>query len=402
MRVLWVKLGGLWPLDAGGRLRSFHIVSELSKRHRVTILTTHASESERDGLLEHLPRAERIVSFPHAAPKVGSLLFATALARSWLSSFPVDLGRWRVPALRSELARRLAEGSTDVVIADFLCAAANVSCESTVPRILFEHNVEYHIWKRLARVERRWWRRLALELEWRKVRRFESRACRRATTVVAVSDADRSALRRLAPEARIRVVPTGVDTTFYSPNGTKELPARLVFTGSMDWYPNQDGVTYFVESVLPGIRREVPEAFLTVVGRAPPARLLALAARNGIEVTGRVVDVRPFIAASEVYVVPLRVGGGTRLKIFEALAMGKAVVSTRIGAEGLPLVPGEHFLCADDPADFAAAVVGLLRDPERRRALGRAGRRLVAERHSWTQVAREFESVCGEVTGHAN
>jgi len=167
----------------------------------------------------------------------------------------------------------------------------------------------------------------------------------------------------------------------------------------MDWYANEDGIVHFLDAILPAIRGEIPETGLTIVGRNPTPRLRQAAARAGASVTGTVDDVRPFISEAAVYIVPLRIGGGTRLKIFEALAMGKAVVSTRVGAEGLPLAPGVHFLGADDPAEFARAVVSLLRDPGRRKALGLAGRRLVEERFSWPQVAREFEARCAEIAG---
>ena len=164
----------------------------------------------------------------------------------------------------------------------------------------------------------------------------------------------------------------------------------------MDWFPNEDAVLYFIDAVLPRIRLNIPEVSLTVVGRNPRPRVLMAAEKAGVQITGTVDDIRPYVAEAAVYVVPLRVGGGTRLKIFEALAMGKAVVATTVGAEGLPLIPGKHFLRADDPADFAHAVVSLLMDPDRRRALGIAGRRLVEEQYSWGLVAREFAARCTE------
>jgi glycosyltransferase involved in cell wall biosynthesis len=232
---------------------------------------------------------------------------------------------------------------------------------------------------------------LLLALEWRKMRRAEAAACARARLTIAVSEPDRHMLAALAPRARVVAVPTGVDTAYFSRNGSRDHTAHLVFTGSMDWFPNEDGILHFMEAILPAIRREVPEVSLTVVGRQPSPRLRARAGRAGVRVTGTVDDVRPYVAEASVYVVPLRVGGGTRLKIFEALAMGKAVVSTRVGAEGLPLEPGTHFIQADAPADFADAVVGLLRSPARRQQLADAGRTLVQARYSWAQVARQFE-----------
>jgi glycosyltransferase involved in cell wall biosynthesis len=394
LRIAWVKIGGLWPLHTGGRLRSFHIVSELSRRHRVTVLTTHRPGEDPSALARRLPHCERVVSFPHAAPKQGSWRFVGSLARSWLSPLPVDLWKSRVPAVRAEVERLVGAGLVDLCVADFLVAAPNVPLGGAVPVVLFEHNVEHMIWKRLAAVEARAWRRRLLALEWRKMRRCEARACAQATLTIAVSDVDRALLATDAPGARVATVPTGVDTAYFAPNGVPESPAHLVFIGSMDWYPNEDAMVFFVGEVLPLIRRAVPDARLTVVGRNPSARLRALGEAAGVRITGTVEDVRAWIAEAAVYVVPLRVGGGTRLKIFEGLAMGKAVVSTTVGAEGLPLVDGTHFVRADGAAEFARAVVSLVRDPDRRRTLGTAGRRLVEARYSWAEVAREFEARC--------
>lgn len=397
MRILWVKPGGLWPLNTGGRLRSFHTLSELSHRHRLVLLTTHGPDDDPEELAARLPHCERVASFPHRPPKNGSLGLAGAVVGSWLSELPVDLWKWRVPRLRAEAARLMEGGKVDLCVADFLTAVSNVPLGGPVPVVLFEHNVEHLLWKRLGQVERSRWRRLLLELEWRKMRRFEAGACTRASLTVAVSAPDRALLAAVAPRARVREIATGVDTTHFVPSGGTESAAGLVFTGSMDWLPNEDAILHFAHAILPLILREVPDASLTVVGRKPSAKLRAAIAGLPIELTGGVDDIRPYVARAAVYVVPLRVGGGTRLKICEALAMGKAVVATTVGAEGLPLLPGEHFIHSDDPADFSRAVVSLLRDPGRRQALGAAGRRLMEARHTWPQVASEFEARCREV-----
>ena len=401
LRILWVKIGGLWPLNMGGRLRSFHTIAELARRHRVTVLTTHGPADDFDELARQLGDCERVRSVPYAIPKAGTLGFAAALARSWLSPYPADLWKCRIPALQARVHEALAAG-VDVCVADFLVSMPNMPRTTRVPTVLFEHNVEYMIWKRLSEVERRAWRRALLAIEWRKMRRYESWACRRARLTIAVSEADRALLAAGAPTADIRAIPTGVDTAYFHPNGTAEKPATLVFTGSMDWYPNEDAILDFIATTLPEVRRQMPGVSLAVVGRNPSDRLKAAGAAAGVQVTGTVPDVRPHVAEAAVYIVPLRVGGGTRLKIFEALAMGKAVVSTTVGAEGLPIVPGEHFLQADGAAEFARAVVGLLEDSGRREALGLAGRRLVEARYSWEQVGRQFERYCEEiVSSHA-
>jgi glycosyltransferase involved in cell wall biosynthesis len=396
LRILWVKVGGLWPPTTGGRLRSLHMIAELSQRHRVDLLTTQRLADEAASLRARLPACERIDALPYTLPKQGTAPFALAVARSWASPYPADLWRWRIPAVRARIRERIKEG-VDLCVADFLVAMPNLPNRTSTPVVLFEHNVEYMIWKRLHEVEKRPWRRALLALEWRKMRRYEAKACARAGLTVAVSEADRGLLAANASGADIRAIGTGVDTAYFHPNDGVEAPATLVFTGSMDWYPNEDAIMYFIGAILPELRREVPGLSLAVVGRDPTDRLRAACGAAGVHVTGTVADIRPYVAEAAVYIVPLRIGGGTRLKIFEALAMGKAVVSTRVGAEGLPIVSGQHFLRADSPADFAQAVVTLLKDPDRRHALGMAGRRLVEERYSWAQVTRQFENHCEEV-----
>jgi len=398
MRIVWVKMGGLWPATTGGRVRSLNTISELAHGHQVTVITTHGNGDDPDGLKQQLAGCERVISVPYAVPKRGSAAFIGAVARSWFSHYPVDLWKWRVPEVCRAVREVLADGDVDLCVADFLFAAANVPMSANgVPVLLFEHNVEYLIWQRLANLETSGWKRALFEMEWRKLRACEADACRRAALTVTVSDDDRQRLEELGAGIRAVPIPTGVDTRYFTPRRDTEVPGRLVFSGSMDWHPNEDAVCYFADEILPRIRAEVPGASFTIVGRNPGARVRELAARQGIVVTGTLDDVRPSIAEGSVYVVPLRAGSGTRIKIFEALSMGKAVVSTSVGAEGLALESGRHFLAADTAHDFAQAVIRLLRDPARRRALGDVGRALVDANYSWSKVARQFEARCEEV-----
>jgi len=397
MRILWVKMGGLWPATTGGRVRSLNTISELARSHQVTVITTHGHGDDPDGLKQQLAHCERVLSVPYAVPKRGSAAFAASVAGSWFSHYPVDLWKWRVRDVRREVRAALAKSDTDLVVADFLFAAVNVRMPGDVPVLVFAHNVEYLIWQRLAHLESSPWKRALFEMEWRKVRACERDVCRRADLTIAVSDDDKERLAELGAGIRAASIPTGVDTGYFRPRGAAEVPARLVFSGSMDWHPNEDAVCYFVDTILPRIRAEAPAASFTIVGRNPSARVRELAAQPGVIVTGTIGDVRPAIGEASVYVVPLRAGSGTRIKIFEALAMGKAVVSTTVGAEGLALESGRHFLAADTPHDFANAVIRLLRDPARRQVLGDAGRALVEANYSWPMVAREFEEHCEKV-----
>ena len=402
MRILWVKVGGLWPPTTGGRLRSFHLISELSRRHQVSVLTTHGRDDDPEGLARQLPGCETVKSVPYQLPRHDSVRFKLSLVRSWTSALPVDVWKCRVHALQAHVRRALASGDVDVCVADFLAAAPNVPLRnSRVPIVLFAHNVEHQIWKRMSDHERSPWRRALLEVEWRKMRRYERRVCQQAALTLAVSDHDCALLADNAPGAAIAPIPTGVDTVFFQPDPAREVPGRVVFTGAMDWYPNEDGMLHFVDAVWPAVCQAVPHASLTIIGRNPSAQMRSAAQRAGATLTGTVDDVRPHVLEGAVSIVPLRIGGGTRLKIFEALAMGKAVVSTTIGAEGLPLTPDRHYGRADAPGAFAGAIAALLTDDRRRLAMGEAGRTLVERHYSWPQVASTFEQRLSEAVTDA-
>lgn len=394
MRILWIKVGGLWPLTSGGRLRSFHLLKELSKRHEIILLTTHTTPDEATELAQQLPHCAYVGSVMHVAPKWNSARFMRLLLRSWFTSWPVDLLKNHVPALQAEVSRILRQEDIDKCVTDFLVAATHVPFDGRVPIVFFAHNVEFMIWKRLCATTTHWWKRLPLALEWRKMRRYETLVCQHADVTVAVSPLDLELFRSTAPLMKGVSIPTGVDTAYFGAHYFPEQPGHLVFSGSMDWHPNEDAVLFFLDRVMPLIRKAVPEASLTVVGRNPGKHLMKQVAHHAIELTGTVDDIRQYVGAAAVFIVPLRIGGGTRLKIFEALAMGKAVVSTSIGAEGLPLVNGVHYLCADEPTTFAHAVIALLNNPARRQQLGNAGRALVEQFFSWQQVAHDFDAKC--------
>jgi len=260
---------------------------------------------------------------------------------------------------------------------------------------VFTHNVEAEIWRRHAEQATNPVARRLLTQQWKRMLRFEASALARFDLVLAVSDADARTFGDLYPgrlAAPAHVVQTGVETDYFTPVAAVPERTHMVFTGSMDWLPNEDGMTWFCREILPKVREAEPAATLSIIGRAPTPAVRRLGDLAGVEVTGRVDDVRPHIARGAVYIVPLRIGGGTRLKIFEAMAMAKAVVSTTIGAEGLPVVDGRHLDLADDPARFAQAVVRLMRDESARRALEAAARALVVEKYDWSAVALDFEA----------
>ena len=235
------------------------------------------------------------------------------------------------------------------------------------------------------------------------MRAAERRYIRLADHVLAVSENDRSYFASYADPSKITVIPGAGKTTLFKLITGQEKPDSLVFTGSMDWMPNEDAILFFAEDILPHLLREVPNVHLSVVGRKPSQCLRNLAEQNPcILVTGEVPDIRPHVRESSVYVVPLRIGGGTRIKIFEAMAMGKAVVSTPVGAEGLPVRHNENIVLAEEPADFAQQVARLLKDRAERERIGRAARVLVEQNYSWRSVAGLFDIVFERVTHKTN
>jgi glycosyltransferase involved in cell wall biosynthesis len=300
--------------------------------------------------------------------------------------------------VRHKLQALLKQETYEVIVCDFVMAAGVIPWDWPVPKVLFTHNVEATIWRRHYRVATDFLWKAISWLEWRKMQAAERHYLRLADRVLTVSETDREAFAPFIEPEKLAVIPTGVDVDYFQPMPVDETTNSLVFTGSMDWLPNEDAILYFVEAILPLIKQQCPQVSLKVVGRSPSRKLQALADREkSIRLTGWVEDIRPFVARGSICVVPLRIGGGTRLKIFEAMAMGKAVVSTTVGAEGLPVQPGENILLADTPDDFASSVVTLLRDPAERKRLGAAARALVHENYGWPKVAEKFARILQNV-----
>ena len=403
MRILWLKSDLLLPLDKGGKLRTWHLMRHLARRHEITYLAFREPgqpAADVEGMKEVAARVETIT---RGEPAKGTLRFYLDAALHLFDPLPYAVGKYRSSEYRRTLARLLADETFDLIVCDFLFPAVNLPKRLPCPAVMFTHNVESEIWRRHAETKPGLLGRLLYGAQHRRMLRYERRTLARFDGVLAVSDADRETFARLYPGAitqPVHVVPTGVDTEYFAPSGGSHQASNLIFTGSMDWLPNEDAMLYFCRDVMPAIRAEVPDTTLTIVGRTPTPAVKKLAEAQGVTVTGRVDDVRPYMRDAAVYIVPLRIGGGTRLKIFEAMAMGKAVVSTTIGAEGLPVTDGEHVLLADEPTTFARAVVHLIRDTAHRRRLEAAARALVLARYDWSAVAGELEDALIRFASH--
>jgi glycosyltransferase involved in cell wall biosynthesis len=288
----------------------------------------------------------------------------------------------------------------DLVFCDFLHTAAPLLQLNFKPKVMFEHNVEFLLRKRKWMTEQHPLRKVVFGSEWRRTRTVEEKACRSFDHVLAVSEDDQRTFEQEFAIGTVSTLPAGVDADFFQPTSEPQQTGRMVFVGSMDWEPNEDGILWFLDDVYPRIRRSIPGASLAVVGRNPSSRLQAIAANApAVEITGRVGDVRPYVSKAEVVVVPLRVGGGTRIKIPEAMAMGKAVVSTPIGAEGLPFRDGREIRIAERSEEFAHAVIELLKNATLRDDIATAARQEVVKNHGWEMVVDRTEAILERVAG---
>jgi len=396
VHILWLKTELLHPLDKGGRIRTYQMLRHLRRDHRITYLTLDDGCHGADAIERATEYCTDLVRVPARFSPKGSLQFYWQLVRNLASALPYAVAKYRSSAMEESITTLTAAGDIDLVVCDFLFPAVNVPKRLPVQALLFQHNVEAMIWRRHASVASSRWRQAYLRRQWRRMHEFERAQCQRFDGVVAVSPEDAVSFAREYGIRNVWPVPTGVDTDYFRPaHTTPTEPHGLIFTGSMDWMPNVDAVVFFAEAILPLIHAEAPDAKLEIVGRSPAPAVLALARRHpSITVSGTVPDVRPYLERARVFVVPLRVGGGTRLKIFEAMAMEKAIVTTSVGAEGLPVHDGEHLLIADSPAAFAAAITRLLRDPELAAALGSRAAALVRSRFGWAPAAEQFADIC--------
>ena len=394
-RLLFISTRYLFPADSGGKIRTVNILRGLQGGAFEVHLASPVPEG-RAHATELRSICDRFLGWPVASRRFG---FALTRMRHLASTLPIavatDYSSSGRHAVREEIGR-----TPDLIVVDFPHAAVLAPPPYPCASVLFTHNVEAEIFRRHAeaasdRLRRAIWRNQA-----RKMESYERTLLPRFDAVVAVAERDREYFRTAYGATNVMVIPTGVDLDYFSYTETPPLASpragTVVFTGSMDWMANIDGIQYFMDEVWPAVTRVRPEAKFVVVGKNPPPALVERAKMRRLNWTfsGFVDDVRPFVRESHAYVIPLRVGGGTRIKVYEAMAMGCAVVSTRIGVEGLPVEHERHFVEADAPADMAAELVRLLDDHDKRLRLSRAARSFVESQMSTQRVAQIFEDIC--------
>ncbi len=398
MRLLFLTPQLPFPPHKGTSLRNLNLIKGLAPHHEVHLLSFVQGGGE---LAVAGPLSELCASIQTVAAPQRSLL--QRLSTLAFSPLPDVALRLASPLFAEKLEASLARMKFDAVQVEGLEMAQYypATAASFPAVILDEHNAEYVLQRRAfevdSRAPRRWLGAAYSLVQWLKLKNYERNACRRATAVAAVSEADRRALLQLDPGLDITVVPNGVDTEYFrrrplAQGKDSESAPTLAFTGTMDFRPNVDAMTWFCHEVLPQIHRRLPRTHLVVVGQSP-ARGVRELASPFVTVTGAVEDVRPHLEKATAYVVPMRMGGGVRLKVLEAMAAGIPVVSTRAGAEGIAVEDGENLLLADKAADFAAKVVDVLTNVSLARHLATQGRKLVEDQYDWRLITPKLEDL---------
>ena len=383
------------PSDSGAKIRTFNLIKQLSVFAKVTLLTFDFEGKKR------VPEALQELGIDTVTLRASEKTNPFFL----FSKKPFSIRKYYSIVLCQKIRELIVKDKYDLVHFDHIHTAQYINDINDIPSVIDEHNIEFKILERCVNPESNIFKKLIFKQQASKMSKFEASIATEASCCLTVSELDKVELLKLAHNnVKVEIIPNGVDTDYFSSAqktdnkllGLKE--DALVFTGSMDWLPNSDAVEYFCADILPLIWQKKPETKFYVVGKNPPEKIKKLGHKDKrIIITGMVSDVRPFIIKSKVFVVPLRIGGGTRLKILEALSMQKAVVSTTIGAEGIDIIDGRHILLADKPKDFSNKVISLLEDLELTNNLGKQGRKLVLEKYDWQIIGKSLLEIYRQI-----
>lgn len=399
MNLLWISHNVPYPPKTGVLQRNNNLLREASRRADIYLLAVFRSDilpGEYDleaatRELGKLCRRVEIVYLPTETSR--AVLYWTAFA-SLFTADPFSVNWAKSRAMRSQLRHLLESVKFDIVHFDTIGLAAYRDDVGAVPKILNHHNMESHLLRRRVEFETHPLKRFYYAREAEKLERYQQRVCPEFDVHLTVSEVDRERLLEFVPGIRAEVIANGVDVDYFRAGGLQQTPGNLVMASGMNWFPNRDAVLYMCDEIWPRLCAKMPDLSWTVVGASPPQRLLDLARHDSrITVTGFVDDVRPYLDRAEIYLCPMRDGGGTRLKILDALAMSKPIVSTTLGCEGIDVTPGVDVLLADTPDEFVEQVARLRSDSFLRQSIANAARELAIGRYSWDVIGSQLAGV---------
>jgi glycosyltransferase involved in cell wall biosynthesis len=381
-----------YPPTAGNRTRTLNLARRLARRHRITFIAHRNAEAEEAARVLGQHGIETMLVNRVIPAKSGPLFYARLVA-NLASPHPYSVASHSSEAIRLAVRAFADQHRIDLWQAEATTLIDALEDLNGACKVVIAHNVESLIWQRYHEAEPNPLKRWYIKQQWRKFERFERRAFAEATRVVAVSAEDARLMQQFG-RGRVDVVDNGIDRAYFEAIQADRDPRQILFLGSLDWRPNLDAVKLLLDRILPAVLAEEPSARLCLVGRKPPGSVIRrVQALERIELHADVPDIRPYLARSGVMVVPLRIGGGSRLKILEALATGLPVISTRVGAEGLELLPGRDFMEANTVDEMVHTLIGCLRDPGLAQAQAARVRRFVLDRYDWDMLATKLESV---------
>ncbi len=386
MKILYLLPYNPVPPVFGGAIRIYHILKSLAQSHTVTV-AGFGGQEDIEKLSREFPELQNnihLVALPY-----GKLRVVKSFLRSLFSGYSHWHSRDQSPQLQSLINDLVAENDFDIIHSEFP-VLAGYDFDTDAIRVLDSHNVEYDNFQRMAEGSIHPFRKLYYWLESRKFYREEIKIASNQDAILVTSRRDAVLFDADVPQVPKYIIPNGVDLNYFQPDNEPREPYSIVFVGMMKYLPNEDAMIFFLDEIFPRIVDKIPEVKIYIVGSNPGDALLSRQNKH-IEVTGFVDDVRPFIDRSSVYVVPLRMGGGTRLKILEAMAMQKPVVTTSLGCEGLGLRNKETALIADNAEYFAESVIELLRNRELASRLTIKAEKLVKEKFSWNVIGSQLQ-----------
>lgn len=393
MKILFLTPYVPYPLNNGGLIRVHHLLLNLGQKHTVTAICMEPdNEPQAKGIAYFKEQGIRIETIPVANNQKQELKRIYQLL-SLVSSKPYQYKQYHSDAMQKAISKHLREGSYDLLMVEF-SQMGYYEFNTDLPRYVDQHNVEYEIMHRTYQTEKSPLRKLLAFSEWKKYYKQEIENCEKFTACLTTSQRDAEILQQRSPGMECHVISNGVDSEFFSPDNTAIDPNMVLFTGTISYYPNTEGILWFYQKIWPLIMAKNPDATFCIAGKSPPAEIQAIADSDpAVTATGMVDDMRDYYNKSAVVVVPLRVGGGTRLKILEGMSMSKAIVSTSVGAEGIDHTDGKDILLKDTPEDFSDAVVSVMRDANLRLKLEKGGRSLVEAKYDWRAITKKLSNV---------
>lgn len=399
MNLLWISQNIPYPPKTGVLQRNYNLLCQAAKLAKVYLLAVYkrdilpgpydieTAKSELGKLCELV----EIVDLPIESSR--NRLYATAF-KSLFTTHPFSVNWIKDTDMKRRLRRLCDSVKFDLAHVDTISLAVYSDVLNGFPKILNHHNIESHLLKRRILFERNLVKRWYYAQESRKLEAYERQVCPTFDANFTVSELDKERLLAIAPSARVDVIANGVDVDYFTPIPDAVIPGSLIMVSGMNWFPNRDAVLYMAREIWPLLTAKMPDLTWTIVGADPPPYLQELASQDSrVIVTGFVNDVRPYLSKAEVYLCPMRDGGGTRLKILDALAMGKTIVCTTMACEGIPVVPGKHVLIANSPGEFLQQIGRVREDPQLRENLGQAAREFAIEHYSWTKIGKDLERV---------